>query len=241
MSKIDIEDIKKLREKTSAGIGLCKEALQSCDGDMKKAEEYINERSDVLSRLHDLTGAKIGLCKTAFEDAEKDFSKAVELIKERGWDCDTSAEDEKCVRAKDGVISAYVHGTDQKTVALAEVTCSTDFVARNDSFRDFAYEVAMQVAAMKPEYVNKEEISEEDVSNLKETYEKEVKDEGKPNDIVDKIVEGKLEKFYKEKCLLDQSWFKDDSKTIQNLLDENVQQLGESITIRRILVWQLGE
>ncbi len=241
MSKISISDIKKLRDKTSAGLGLCKEALQNCQGDMKKAEEYINERSDAISRLHDVTGAKIGLCKTAFEDAGKNFEKAVELIKERGWQRDTSEDGDRCSSAKDGVISAYVHGTDQKTVALTEVICTTDFVARNDNFRNFAYEIAMQVAAMKPQYVSKNDIPEEEVQNLRRAYEKEAKEEGKPEDKIEKIVEGKLEKLYKEKCLLEQTWFKDDSKTIQNLLDENVQQLGEPITIRRILVWQLGE
>ncbi len=239
MTKISIKDIKALREKTSAGMALCKEALVSTKGDMQKAIEYVNERSDVVSRLHDITGAKIGLCKIAFEDAKKDFEKALKIIKQRGWEGDVCDIENPC-EVKDGVIDAYVHGTDQKTVALAEVTCMTDFVARNEKFRSFAHEIAMQVAAMSAEYVSKEEISKEKIKEMKKIFEKELKEEGKPEKIWKKIIEGKFEKFYKEKCLLEQVWFKDETRTIQALLDEAVQQLGEPITIRRILLWKLG-
>ena len=110
MSKVTVDDIKTLRAKTSAGMVLCKEALVKSDGDMKKAVEYINERSDVIGRLHSLTGAKIGLCKLAYEDAEKDFEKAVELIKERGWDDPVAGDTDG---KAEGVIDAYVHGTDR--------------------------------------------------------------------------------------------------------------------------------
>ncbi len=239
MAKISMEDIKTLRDKTSAGMALCKEALVNAKGDMQKATEYVNERSDVVSRLHNITGAKIGLCKIAFEDAKKDFEKALEIIKERGWEGDVCDVENPC-DVKDGVIDAYVHGTDQKTVALVEVTCMTDFVSRNEKFRAFAHEVAMQVAAMKPEYISKEEIAAEKIEEMKTFFEKELKEEGKPEKVWEKIMEGKFNKFYKEKCLLQQNWFKDEKKTIQSLLDEAIQQLGEPITIRRILLWKLG-
>ncbi len=239
MSKVTIGDIKALRDKTSAGMGLCKEALVQSKGDMAKATQYVNERSDVVSRLHDITGAKIGLCKMAFEDAKKDFEKSLKIIKERGWEGDVCDIENPC-EVKDGVIDAYVHGTDQKTVALVEVTCMTDFVSRNEMFRSFAHEIAMQVAAMKPEYVSKEEIPSKKVKEMKEFFTKELKAEGKPKDVWEKIIEGKFNKFYKEKCLLEQNSFKDESKSIQSLLDEAIQQLGEPITIRRILLWKLG-
>ena len=240
MSKVSIEDIKKLREKTSAGMALCKEALVHSGGDMQQAIAYVNERSDVVGRLHDITGAKIGLCKVAFEDAGKDFEKALEIIKERGWEGDLCDVEKSC-EVKDGIIDAYVHGTDKKTAALVEVTCMTDFVAKNETFRNFAHEIAMQVAAMSPEYISKEDIPEEKSKELKELFEKELKEEGKPEKIWDKIIEGKFEKFYKEKCLLEQPWFKDEKKKIQALLDEATQQLGEPITIRRMLLWKLGD
>ena len=240
MSKVTIGDIKALRDKTSAGMGLCKEALVQSKGDMAKAIQYVNERSDVVSRLHDITGAKIGLCKMAFEDAGQDFEKSLKIIKERGWEGDVCDVEKSCA-VKDGVIDAYVHGTDQKTVALVEVTCMTDFVARNEKFRLFAHEIAMQVAAMSPEYVSKEEITKKKLDSMKELFEKELKAEKKPEKIKEKIIEGKFEKFFKEKCLLEQNWFKDENKTIQSLLDEAVQQLGEPITIRRMLLWKLGD
>ncbi len=235
---ITIDDIKALRAKTSAGMALCKEALQKSDGDMAKATEYINERSDVIGRLRNLTGAKIGLCKIAFEEAEKDFEKAVEIIKERGWDEPIEPSDEG---KKEGVIDVYIHGSEQRLVALVEVVCKTDFVARNEDFRKFAHELALQVAAMKPEYVSKESLSEEDTAKLKEIFVKEAESENKPKEIMDKIVEGKLSKYFAEKCLLEQKWFKDESKTIKALLDETIQKMGEPIEVSRILVWELGK
>ncbi len=240
MAKISMEDIKTLRDKTSAGMALCKEALVNAKGDMQKATEYVNERSDVVSRLHNITGAKIGLCKIAFEDAEKDFEKALKIIKERGWEGDVCDVENPC-KVKDGVIDAYVHGIDQKTVALVEVTCMTDFVSRNEMFRGFAHEVAMQVAAMKPEYISKDEISDEKKKEMEVLFEKELKEDKKPKEMWGKIIEGKFNKFYKEKCLLEQTWFKDEGKTMQFLLDEAIQQLGEPITIRRMLLWKLGD
>ncbi len=234
-----IEDIKLLRAKTSAGMVLCKEALAKSDGDMEKAIEYINSRSDVINRLHNLTGAKIGLCKLAFEESEKDFEKAVALIKERGWD--EPIEPDCASPIGEGIIETYVHGKEQKLVALVEATCKTDFVARNEDFRSFVHEVALQVAAMKPVYISRESVSEEKMAEMKTIFQKEAEAEGKPANIAEKIVEGKLKKFYEEKCLLDQKWFKDESKTIKNLLDEAISKLGEPIEIRRILIWEFGK
>ncbi len=235
---ITIEDIKLLRAKTSAGMGLCKEALTKADGDMTKAIEYINSRSDVINRLHNLTGAKIGHCKLAFEESEKDFEKAVGLIKERGWD--EPIEDD-CCTVGEGVIESYVHGKEQKLVSLVEITCKTDFVARNEDFRAFVHELALQIAAMKPVYVSKETIPSEKLEEIKAIFQKEVEAEQKPAEIAGKIVEGKLQKFYQEKCLLEQKWFKDETKSIQNLLDEAISKLGEPLEVRRFLIWEFGK
>lgn len=234
-----IEDIKLLRAKTSAGMALCKEALAKSNGDMQKAVEYINSRSDVINRLHNLTGAKIGLCKLAFEESEKDFEKAVELIKERGWD--EPIEPDCASEVGEGIIESYVHGKEQKLVALVEAKCKTDFVARNDDFRAFVHELALQVAAMKPKFVSKESISEEKVAELKDIFTKEAEAEGKPANIAEKIVEGKLNKYFEENCLLEQKWFKDESKSMGNLLEEAIGKLGEPIEIRRILIWEFGK
>lgn len=235
---ITIEDIKLLRAKTSAGMGLCKEALTKSGGDMQKAIEYINSRSDVINRLHNLTGAKIGHCKLAFEESGKDFEKAVALIKERGWE---EAIENECATVGEGIIETYVHGKEQRLVSMVEVTCKTDFVAKNEDFRTFVHELALQIAAMKPVYISKESIPTEKLDEIKDIFQKEVEGEGKPAEIAGKIIEGKLEKFYQEKCLLEQKWFKDESKVMRNLLDEAISKLGEPLEIRRFLIWEFGK
>lgn len=237
MGAVKVEDIKKLRARSSAGMALCKEALEKTGGDMEAAIEYINERSDVIGRLHNLTGAKIGLCKMALEETDKDFEKAVDLIKERGWDEPIEPECE----IGNGVIDSYLHGTDQKLASLVEVKCKTDFVAKNEEFKDFVHELSLQVAAMKPQYISRDDISEDEQKELEEKFQKEAEAEGKPEEILPKIVEGKLSKYYEERCLLEQKWFKDESKTIKNLLDEAVTKLGEPLEVRRILYWEFGK
>lgn len=234
---ITIDDIKTLRAKTSAGMALCKEALENSDGDMAKATEYINQRSDVVSRLHNLTGAKLGLCKMAYEESGNDFEKAVAIINERGWN---EPMGDEAIEKGEGVIETYLHGTEHRLASIVEVKCKTDFVSSNDEFRAFVHEIALQVAAMKPQYVSKDSISEEEINKMKEIFTKEAEAEGKPENIREKIVEGKLSKFFAEKCLLDQKWFKDESKTMGNLLDEATQKLGEPIQITRILFWEFG-
>lgn len=237
MAEYTAKDIMALRSKTSAGIGLCKEALESTNGDMQKALEYINAKSDVVGRIYDATGAKIGLIKLALQDAHEDYEKAIELIKERGWEGDVADIEKK----KEGVIGNYIHGTDRKTVACVEVHCLTDFVAKNEKFIEFANELAKQAAAMKPQFVSRDLIPAEVIEEKKELFMRELEEEGKPEQIREKIIEGKFNKFYEEKCLLEQKWFKDDSKTMQALLDETVAGLGEPLTVARLMVWELGK
>jgi elongation factor Ts len=173
----------------------------------------------------------------AFEEAEKDFEKAVALINERGWNEPLGDEE---MQKGEGVIETYLHGTDHKLAAMVEVQCKTDFVAKNDDFRAFVHEIALQVAAMKPLYVSKESLDENEVANMKDIFTKEAQSEGKPAEMMERIVEGKMSKYYSEKCLLEQKWFKDESKTIANLLDEAVQKLGEPLVITRICFWEFG-
>lgn len=231
MADISAKDIMMLRNKTSAGIALCKEALEESGGDMEKAVQYINARSDVVSRIYNLTGAKIGLIKLALKDAKDDFEKAVELIKERGWEGEVMDEDGD----KEGGIGVYVHN-DRKTVATVKVECLTDFVANNEKFVAFINELAIQAAAVKPEYVSREQVPQETKDEMEKLFKRELEEEGKPEKIWDQIVEGKFNKYYQEKCLLEQKWFKDDSKTIQNLLDEAIGQLGESLEVKEVQV-----
>lgn len=238
MASYTAKDIMELRAKTSAGIGLCKEALEKSDGNIQKAVEYINSKSDVVNRIYTLTGAKLGLIKIALKDAEHDFEKAVQIIKERGWENENVADDTEKPK-REGAIGIYLHGTDKKTATMVEVNCLTDFVAKNEKFLEFIDELAKQVAAMKPEYVSKESVPAEKVEEMKELFNRELEEEGKPAEIREKIVQGKLEKFFEERCLLQQKWFKDDSKTMQNLLDETTGQLGEPLTVARMILWQM--
>ncbi len=235
--KVDQKDIVELRKRTSAGFALCKEALEASEGDMQKAIAYINEKSDVVGRIYQLTGAKIGLIKLALEDADGDYEKAIEIINERGWAEDTV----DCATGKEGTFGVYVHGTDRKTVAIVELICQTDFVAKNEKFIEFADELAKQAAAMKPKYATVDSIPEDVLEEQKELFRRELKEEGKPEEMWDKIMEGKLRKFYSEKVLLNQKWFKDESKTMQDLLDENVLSMGEPITVSRVVVMELGK
>lgn len=235
--EIKIDDIKILRAKTSAGMVLCKEALEATNGDMQKAIEYINERSDVITRLHNLTGAKIGHCKLAYEEVGNDFEKAVALIKERGWDEPIESDNS----VGEGIIDVYSHGNEKKLVSLVEAVCKTDFVARNADFRSFVHEVALQVAAMKPTYISKDDVPASELEKVKEIFKKEAESEGKSAEIAEKVIEGKLNKYFSDKCLLEQKWFKDDSKTIHDLLEESIVKLGEPIEIRRILYWEFGK
>lgn len=235
------DDIIKLRAKTSAGMALCKEALVESSGDMDKAVKYINKRSDVVSRLYNQTGAKIGHCKLALEEADNDFEKAAEIIKERGWEDDLSASASSEDTNKDGVIGVYVHGVDQKVVAMVELLCDTDFVAKNEKFKELAHELAMQVAALNPKYADRDSIPEDVLKKEKELIEKSDDVKGKPENVVEKIIEGKMNKFYQENCLLEQKYFKDEDVKVQSLVDDAITTLGEKIRIGRIFRMKLGE
>jgi len=238
MADFGAKEIMALRAKTSAGIGLCKEALESSNGDMEAAVAYINSKSDVVGRLHSATGAKLGLIKLALNDADGDYEGALTIINERGWATDNVEVEDK---VGEGAIGTYVHGADRKTVALVEVECTTDFVAKNEKFVEFVNQLAMQAAAMKPEFATVEEIPAEKVEELTELFKREAEQEGKPAEIAERMVEGKLNKFYAEKVLLNQKWFKDDSKTMQDYVDEMTSALGEPLKVKRLLVWEFGK
>jgi elongation factor Ts len=233
-----LDEIKEIREKTSAGLALCKEALIKGEGDYDKAMEYINQRSDVVSRLYNLTRAKIIHCRLAFEEAEKDFEKAVEIIKERGWEGDNIEDPSE---EKDGRLGVYVHNVSYKLVAVVEVFCDTDFVAKHEDFEELAHILAQQAAAMGAEYATPDDVPEEEIEQIRETVEKSGEFDDKPEEVVEKIIEGKIEKFYEEKCLTKQTYFKDEDKTIRNLIDDAISTLGEKIYVGKIYRIELGK
>jgi elongation factor Ts len=193
--------------------------------------------ADQIKQLRTETGAGFLDCKKALEQFEGDFEKSVEFLREKGLAKAAKRADRV---ASEGVIDLYSHGDGRVGVAV-EVNCETDFVARSESFREFAHEIALQVAAGAPEWIQVEDIPEEVIENERKDARNFAVAEGKPENVIDRIVEGRLEKFYDDKCLMRQEYIRDDSITIQDLLNQLIAKIGENIVIRRFMRWELGE
>ncbi len=198
MAEISKDLVKELREKTGAGIGDCRKALEENNGDMEKASEWLREK---------------GIAGAAKRSGRS---------------------------ANQGLIHSYIHGNG-KVGVLVEINCETDFVARTEDFQELAKDVAMQVAAMSPLYVKREDVPLEIIEKEKEIYRAQLADQKKPPQVVEKIIEGKLDKYFKEVCLLEQPFIKEDSKTIEDLVKEKIAKIGENIVIKRFARFVLGE
>ncbi len=190
-----------------------------------------------VKTLRERTGVGMMDCKKALVEANGDMEKAVELLREKGM----AAAAKKASRiAAEGIVDSYIH-MGGKIGVLVEVNCETDFVAKNDGFRAFVRDIAMQIAASKPEYVTKEEVPAEAVEKEREILRAQALNEGKPEKIVDKMVEGRIAKYYREVCLMEQPFVKDPDKTISQYLNEQVAAIGEKISIRRFVRYEMGE
>ncbi len=193
--------------------------------------------AQMIKELREKTGAGIVDCKKALQEANGDMEKAVEILRKKG----AAKAAKKAERATaEGAVFSYIHAGG-KVGVLVELNCETDFVARNETFKELGHEIAMQIAAMSPEYVSKEEVPSEVVEKEKEILKEQALSEGKPEHIVEKIVEGRLSKFYSEKCLLEQPWIKDDSKTVADLIKEYITKLGENIRVKRFCRFEVGK
>ena len=192
---------------------------------------------DQIKALREQTGVGILDCRKALEDANGDFDKAVEALREKGL-ATVAKRGER--ETSEGVLDLYSHGNGRVGV-MVEVNSETDFVARSEKFREFAHEIALQIAASSPSYVSVEDIPEEVLEQRRQTEREEALAEGKPEEIVEKIVEGRIQKFIDEACLLRQDYIRDDDLTIEQLLHQNVAAMGENIVIRRFVRWELGE
>ncbi len=191
----------------------------------------------LVKELRERTGAGMMDCKKALSETGGDIEKAVVYLREKGL----AAAAKKAGRiAAEGVVESYIHGVG-KIGVLVEVNCETDFVAKTDEFRGLVRDIAMQVAAAKPEFVRREEVPSEDLEKEKEILRAQALNEGKPAKIVDKMVEGRIEKYYKEMCLLEQPFIKDTNMTVQQLITEKIAKIGENINIRRFARFELGE
>ncbi len=190
-----------------------------------------------VKELREKTGAGMMDCKQALTETGGDIEKATEYLREKGI---TKAAKKAGRATSEGVIYSYIHPGD-KLGTLVEINCETDFVARTDDFRALAKDIAMQVAAANPTAVRREDMPEDVVAKEKEIYKTQALNEGKPEKVVEKIVSGRLEKFYGEHCLLEQPFIKDQDRTITDLLNEVIAKLGENISIGRFVRFQIGE
>ncbi|MGQ9531823.1 MAG: translation elongation factor Ts [Desulfotomaculales bacterium] len=190
-----------------------------------------------VKELRERTGAGMLACKQALVEARGDMERAITILREKGL----AAAAKKAGRvANDGLVEAYIHGGGRIGV-LVEVNCETDFVARTEEFRTLARDLAMQIAAARPEYIRREDVPEEVVAKERAILRAQALREGKPEKVVDRMVEGRLEKFFKEQCLLEQPFIKDPNITVGQLITEKIARLGENITVRRFARFELGE
>jgi elongation factor Ts len=190
-----------------------------------------------IKQLREETGAGVLDCRKALETYNGDFDKAIEHLREKGLAKVAKRADREVL---EGMVELYSHGNGRVGV-MVEVNCETDFVARSESFRKFAHEVALQVAAGAPKYVRVEDIPAELLEQERENARSLAQAEGKPENVIVRIIEGKLEKYYNENCLLRQTYVRDDNLTIEDLRNHHIVAVGENIVIRRFARWEIGE
>lgn len=194
------------------------------------------QASDVKN-LREKTGAGMMDCKNALVEANGDMEEAIKLLREKGL---ASAAKKAGRIAAEGVVESYIH-MGGKIGVLVEVNCETDFVAKTDKFKIFVRDVAMQIAASNPLYVDTSEVPGNEIESEKEILRAQALAEGKPEKIVDKMVEGRIQKYYKDVCLLEQPFVKDQDKAVKDILNEKVAEIGEKISIRRFVRYEMGE
>jgi elongation factor Ts len=193
--------------------------------------------AEMVKDLRERTGAGMMDCKKALTETGGDMEKAIDFLREKGL----AAAAKRAGRvAAEGVVEAYIHGGGRIGVML-ELNCETDFVAKTDDFKALAKDLAMQVAASNPAYVRREEVPAEVIAHEREVLKAQAMNEGKPANIAEKMVEGRIEKYYKENCLMEQPFIKDPDTTVTQLITAKIAKIGENISVRRFVRYQLGE
>lgn len=193
--------------------------------------------AEMVKQLRDKTGAGMMDCKRALTDADGDMERASEILREKGL---ASASKKAGRVAAEGLVESYIHGAGRIGV-LVEVNCETDFVGKNEDFKALVKDIAMHIAASNPQYVRREEVPADVVEKEREILKNQTLNEGKPANIVDKIVEGRIDKFHKDICLMEQMFVKEPDKSIEQLVKEKIAQIGENISIRRFARFVVGE
>jgi elongation factor Ts len=197
----------------------------------------MNVTADMVKELRAKTGAGIMDCKQALKDCEGDAEKAVDFLRKKGL---ATAQKRSARETAEGVVQSYIH-MGGKIGVLLEVNCESDFVAKNDDFQEFSKNVAMHVAAINPLGLKKEDIPEEVIERERAIYKEQALEMGKPEKMIEKIIDGKIEKFYKDSCLMSQAYIKDPKISIEDLLNSLIAKIGENIKIKRFARFQIGE
>ena len=193
--------------------------------------------AQLVKELREKTGAGMMDCKKALTESAGEMEKAIDFLRKKGL---ATAQKKSGRAAGEGMVGHYIH-MEGKLGVLVEVNCETDFAARSEDFQTLVKDVAMQIAAMNPRYVRRDDVTAEDLNREKEIYKEQAKASGKPEHIVEKIVEGKLKDFYKEACLYDQPFVKDDKVTVEQLINSLIGKVGENIRVRRFVRYVTGE
>lgn len=193
--------------------------------------------ADKIKKLREKTGVGMMACKEALQEACGDMEKAIEILRKKGQ---ATAEKKATRETNQGRIESYIHPGDKLGV-LVEVNCETDFVAKCDDFKTLCREIAMQIAASSPQYISKEDVPEEVILKEKEIYKEQLLREGKPEKIIDKIIEGKLQKFYDYVCLLEQPYIREEKRKVKDIISDLVGKVGENIKVKRFVRFKVGE
>lgn len=196
-----------------------------------------NVPANLVKELRDRTGAGFAACREALVEANSDIEQAINVLRKKGQ----AAAQKKAQRAtSEGLVSSYIHAGG-KIGVLVEINCESDFVARTDDFQRLTHDVAMHIAALDPRFLRREEVTQDVLDREREIYREQAKATGKPDAVIEKIVTGKMEKFYEENCLYEQHFIKDEGVTIKEMVDQAISKIGENIAIRRFSRFKVGE
>ncbi|ANQ53706.1 elongation factor Ts [Thermosipho sp. 1070] len=191
----------------------------------------------LVKELRDRTGAGMMECKKALEESNGDIEKAIEVLRKRGI---AKAAKKASRETGEGIIASYVH-FNKRIGVLVELNCETDFVARTEEFQELGNKIAMHIAAMSPRWVKREEVPQEVIEKEKDIYREQLKDSGKPENVIERIIEGKLNKFFEENCLYEQKFAFDEEKTVEDMIKEAIAKIGENIKVSRFVKFTVGE
>jgi elongation factor Ts len=191
----------------------------------------------MVQDLRKRTGIGMMECKSSLKEAEGDMEKAITILRKKGY---ARAEKKSSRETSEGIVGSYIHAN-QKIGVLVEVNCETDFVARNEEFQEMVKNIAMHIAASDPKYISSKDIPDEDLAEEKDIIREQLKDSNKPPEIIDKIVDGKINKFYQEVCLMNQAYIKDDKLKIEDLVKSFIAKTGENVIISRFVRYLIGE